>query len=283
MTNIYDNRRCSLGEGALWHPERQQLFWFDIIGKRLLSVQDGQQLEWQFDNNVSAAGWIDRDNLLIASDNAFLTLNLETGAVTHLLDLEADNATTRSNDGRADPWGGFWIGTMGRKAEPGAGTIYRLFQGEVRPLFRGITITNTICFAPDGSQAYFSDTARQQIMVQPLDEDGWPQGDARVFLDLSGSGRNPDGAVVDASGCLWVAIWGESEVIRIAPDGQIMQSVPLPAVQPTCPAFGGPNRDLLFVTSAAVDLHDPTDSDGRTFCLPAGVTGQAEHRVHAWA
>lgn len=190
MTNIYDNRRCSLGEGALWHPERQQLFWFDIIGKRLLSVQDGQQLEWQFDNNVSAAGWIDRDNLLIASDNAFLTLNLETGAVTHLLDLEADNATTRSNDGRADPWGGFWIGTMGRKAEPGAGTIYRLFQGEVRPLFRGITITNTICFAPDGSQAYFSDTARQQIMVQPLDEDGWPQGDARVFLDLSGSGRS---------------------------------------------------------------------------------------------
>ena len=129
MTALFDPRMCDLGEGPVGHPDRQQLFWFDILGKRLLSqTSDGPQ-EWHFPELVSAAGVIDRDTLMIASETALFRCNLETGAKREIAALEADNPTTRSNDGRADPFGGFWIGTMGKQAEPGAGAIYRYYRG----------------------------------------------------------------------------------------------------------------------------------------------------------
>lgn len=279
MTQIFDDRPCQLGEGPLWHPERSQLFWFDILGKRLLSNVLGQKLVWNFDRHVSAAGWVDGDTLLVASDQALLLLDLTSGQTSHLIDLEADNPVTRSNDGRADPLGGFWIGTMGLNAEPGAGTIYRYFRGELRPLFRGLTITNSICFAPDGTTAYFSDTSTKRIMAQTLDAEGWPDGAPRLLIDLTDSDRDPDGAVVDAEGCLWVAIWGKNEVIRISPEGRILQSITLPAIQPSCPAFGGPGHHVLYVTSAWDSLNSRGPSDGCTLMLPDVGTGQSEHRV----
>ena len=157
---IFDDTQCTLGEGPLWHPLRGTLFWFDILGKRLHS-KAGQ---WQFDDYVSAAGWVDADRLIIASQTALIRFDLSDGSQTPLCPLEADNPVTRSNDGRADPQGGFWIGTMGINAEPGAGAIYRYFKGELRQLFAPVTISNAICFAPDGKTAYFTDTPTQKIM-----------------------------------------------------------------------------------------------------------------------
>ena len=112
MTDVFDIRRCELGEGPLWHPERKQLYWFDIPGKRLLTQNDDGPQEWHFPGCVSAAGWIDRDTLMIASETALFRFNLETGSKRDIVALESDNPVTRSNDGRADPFGGFWIGTM---------------------------------------------------------------------------------------------------------------------------------------------------------------------------
>ena len=157
---IFDQTQCQLGEGPLWHPTRKQLFWFDILGKRLHT----KGRHWQFDNHVSAAGWIDQDSLLIATDNALRHFDIATGKHRAVCPLEADNPVTRSNDGRADPQGGFWIGTMGINAEEGAGAIYRYYKGELRQLFAPISISNAICFAPDGKAAYFTDTPTQKIM-----------------------------------------------------------------------------------------------------------------------
>ena len=115
---VFDDRSCSLGEGPLWHPLRNQLFWFDIIGKKLLSVDAEGPKSWQFDEFVSAAGWVDIDTLLVASASGLWRFNLTTGDRSLVCHLEHNNAVTRSNDGRADPWGGFWIGTMGIDANP---------------------------------------------------------------------------------------------------------------------------------------------------------------------
>jgi sugar lactone lactonase YvrE len=110
---VFDARICGLGEGALWHPRRGQLFWFDILGKRMLTqTPDGPQ-DWTFAEMVSAAGWLDHDNLLIASETALFRFDLTTGQRHNVVALEANNPATRSNDGRADRQGGFWIGTMG--------------------------------------------------------------------------------------------------------------------------------------------------------------------------
>lgn len=276
---VHDPRACRLGEGPLWHPERRQLFWFDILGKRLLSRDGNAQREWQFAEHVSAAGWVDAARLLIASESALFLFDLETGRRRELVPLEAENPVTRSNDGRADPWGGFWIGTMGRNAEEKAGAIYRYYRGELRCLFDGITISNAICFSPDRATAYFTDTRSRRIMRQPLGKDGWPEGEPAVFVDLTGEGLNPDGAVVDAEGCLWNAQWGAARVARYGPDGRFLSAIPFPARQMTCPAFGGDGLRRLFATSATQGLSEKTNTDGQTFATEVDVAGQAEHRV----
>jgi sugar lactone lactonase YvrE len=277
---VFDDRVCLLGEGPLWHPVLQQLFWFDIMGKRLLTRDADGEREWQFDRYVSAAGWIDADRLLIASDRDLFLFELATGLETHIAGLESDNPVTRSNDGRADPRGGFWIGTMGLNAEPGAGSLFRYFRGEVRCLRDGVTIPNAICFSPDGHHAYFADTAEHIVWRYSLDADGWPDGEPQVFLDHRTSRLNPDGAVIDADGRFWCAEWGESRVACYGPDGAFLSAVKLPAPQPTCPAFGG---SYLYVTTARQGLPDGAiecaPHSGKTLRIAVEARGQAEHRV----
>ncbi|MDP4990249.1 MAG: SMP-30/gluconolactonase/LRE family protein, partial [Marivita lacus] len=248
----------------------------DILGKRMLST-DGQ--DWDFDEMVSAAGWVDRDTLLIASETALSTFNLTTHACETVTLLEHDNPITRSNDGRADPMGGFWIGTMGKNAEPGAGAIYRYYEGRLTRLFDKITISNAICFAPDGRHAFYTDTRKRKILRVALDDDGFPAAKPDLFVDLSAEGLNPDGAVVDASGNLWVAQWGASRVACYSPDGVFLRAVDVPARQPSCPAFGGPDLSMLYITTAAEGLDPAGKKDGMTFAAPSGTTGQKEHRV----
>lgn len=279
MTEVFDSRRCQLGEGPLWHPERKQLFWFDILGKKLLSKVGDTPLEWRFGEHVSAAGWIDMETLILASESGLYRFELSSGARTLLVPLEADDPVTRSNDGRADPFGGFWIGTMGLNAEKGAGAIYRFFDGKLSRLYENLTITNAICFSPDGEFAYFTDTVTGKILRQPLDAQGWPVGGTEEFVDLEPGGLNPDGAVVDSRGNLWNAQWGAGRVGCYDAHGKYQSNVAVNARQASCPAFGGEDLKTLFVTTAAVGLEDTGDGAGQTFACRVDVAGQAEHRV----
>ncbi len=267
---IFDDTKCELGEGPLWHPLRQQLFWFDILGKRLHT----KGKHWDFDDFVSAAGWIDHDTLLVASSRALMRFDIPSGQTKHLCDLEADNSVTRSNDGRADPQGGFWIGTMGLNAEMGAGTIYRYYRGELRALYTDLQITNAICFAPSGSTAYFTDTNTQMIMAVALDAEGWPIGAPKLHIDLRGTDYRPDGAVVDRSGNLFSAQWGVGRVAVYDPKGCFIEAFPIPAIQASCPAFGG---QTLYCTTAAVGKNGA--DDGMTYAVETTYTGQTEHQV----
>lgn len=273
--SVHDARQCSLGEGPLWHPLRSQLFWFDINAHQLLTA--GHM--WQFDEYVSAAGWVDKDTLLVASETQLFAFDLRNGTQTHVAPLEADTDVTRSNDGRADPQGGFWIGTMGKAAEPGAGAIYRYFKGQLRKLFAPITISNSICFSPDGRTAYFCDTPQKQIMAVDLDPQGWPETEPRIAVDLTSTGENPDGSVVDAQGNIWNAQWGSGRVACYTPAGDFVRAIDVPGTHTTCPAFGGPNGDTLFVTSATEGLTAPNAAQGQTFAISDVAMGQKEHQV----
>jgi sugar lactone lactonase YvrE len=267
--------RCALGEGAFWHPERAAFFWFDITGRTLHT----QARSWTFDEMVSAAGWTDLNRLLVASESRLFLFDLDTGAQETLCALEAGNTVTRSNDGRADPQGGFWIGTMGKTAEPGAGAIWRWSRGALRRLWSGVTIPNAICFPPDGRSACFTDTTTRRLMRVALDSAGWPQGDPVCWLDLSAQGLNPDGAVFDADGRLWLAQWGAGRVAVHGPDGALLQAVPVPAAHVSCPAFGGPGLGDLFVTTARQGLDAPGPLDGASFVAAGMGRGLPEHRV----
>jgi sugar lactone lactonase YvrE len=252
---IFDARPCELGEGPLWHPLRHELFWFDILNRTLHS----QTQSWAFSGYVSAAGWISRDALLLASESGLIRFDLTTG--TEQLVAAAGTSATRSNDGRADRQGGFWFGTMGKRAEKGAGAIWRWYKGELRQLFPGVSIPNSICFTPDGRAAHFSDTAAGKVMKVALDTNGWPKGDPHLWLDLDRAGLNPDGAVIDAEGRFWNAQWGAGRVAAYSPDGIFLEAVETPdAPHSSCPAFGGPDLTTLFVTTALEHM----DAEART-------------------
>ncbi|AUH35091.1 SMP-30/gluconolactonase/LRE family protein [Paracoccus tegillarcae] len=279
VVSIFDQRRCLLGEGPLWHPARQQPFWFDIHGRKLMTRDATGQRDWQFDEFVSAAGWIDHDRLLVASQTALTVFDLADGSNGQSWPLEAQNIATRANDGRADPMGGFWIGTMAIDKPRGQrGSIYRFHKGEIRKLYDKIGVSNAICFAPDGRLAYYSDTDVAIIMCQDLDGEGWPKGEPRVFADLKAEGLRPDGAVVDAEGNMWNAQFGASRVVCYGPDGAERCVINVPARNTTCPAFIGADLDRMMVTSAGEGLNG--ESDGMTFVVDGlDVRGQAEHQV----
>ena len=280
---IFDHRACVLGEGPLWHPIREQLFWFDILGKKLLTQTASGPKEWQFAENVSAAGWVDQSLLLIASETGLIQFDVDTDVQTVICGLEVDIPSNRSNDGRVDPLGGFWIGTMSKTQDPGAGAIYRYYKGELRCLFRSITISNAICFPPGGAFAHFCDTSTGRVMRVTLDAEGWPNATPEVFLNLKSQGFHPDGAVIDATGVMWLAQWGAARVAAYAPDAQFLRAVTFDAPHTSCPAFGGPGNMTLFCTTALEDMpaaavaHYP--NAGKTFAMPNMAKGQYEHQV----
>lgn len=279
---VHSDIACALGEGPLWHPLREQLFWFDILGHRM-HCDNGEI--WQFNEHVSAAGWIDRDTLLIASENSLLTFNLVTGDADDLCPLEDDDPNTRSNDGRTDPWGGFWIGTMRKDARNHGGAIYRYYKGALEQLYAPVSITNGIAFAPDRSCAYWADTASSKVFRVLLDDDGWPRAAPNLFLDMAEHGLNPDGSIVAADGSYLNAQWGASRVSRYTPDGSFMEAIRLPTSHVTCPALGGPDLSTLFVTSAQEGLtRDQLEAEpkaGQTFRVDVTghIKGLPEYQV----
>jgi sugar lactone lactonase YvrE len=275
---IFDSRPCELGEGPLWHPVCERLFWFDILNRTLHS----QTRSYAFPFIVSAAGWTGPGTLLLASETGLHHLNLDSG--DHSPFAPMDDAALRSNDGRADRQGGFWFGMMGKRAEPGAGAIWRWYRGELRALFRGLTIPNAISFTPDGRAAQFTDTLTGKVLKVALDPDGWPVGAPQVWLDLTAEGLNPDGAVVDADGLFWNAQWGAGRVAAYAPDGTFVRSVETPgAPQASCPAFGGPDMKTLFITTAlegmSAEDRAKHPASGQVFAFPGVARGIPEPQV----
>lgn len=275
---------CDLGEGPLWHPIRQSLFWFDINAFKIHNWHEGKLETWVFSEPVSAAGWIDEDNLIVASASALIKLSLSTGNKDTLVKLEGDMPQNRSNDGRADPWGGFWVGTMGLKAEPNLGSIYRFYKGELRKLHQNITIPNSICFSPDQSFGYFADTRKKKIWKQELDAaTGWPIDDPVVFVDLEAQDLHPDGSVCDSEGYLWNAQFGASRIARYNPNGILDRTLDLPVSQITCPAFGGEDFNTIYTTTAFEGLSSEDLQKqplaGRLFYFQTEIVGLAEYQV----
>jgi len=281
---VFDATPCELGEGLLWHPLRQELFWFDIMGGTLYWRHDKEIHNWKFPHTVSAAGWIDEDTLLVAGQTSLLRFEISTGKTEEILQREPEDLPIRFNDGRADPWGGFWIGTMGFNGEKNAGTIYRYYRGELRKLYQPISISNAMCFSPDRRFGYYADTPRQIIWRQALDEKhGWPVGDPEAYLNFTGSDIFPDGAICDFDGFIWNAQWGLGRLVRYSPQAQAVQMLELPTAHITCPALGGSDMRDLFATSAIQGLNDQQLIEqplaGQTFISRAEIAGQREHQV----
>ena len=183
----------------------------------------------------------------------------------------------RLNDGRVDRQGRFWIGGMVEDpARPSAARLYRIGQGRIAPQLDGLGIANGLCWSPDGTVCYFADSRQKVIWRFAFDPDRGTLSDRQEFARPPAGA--PDGATVDAEGYVWSALWGGGSVVRYAPDGRLDRVVTVPVSQPTCVAFGGPELDLLFVTSAATGLGGSETGAGDLFVYNAQVRGLPESR-----
>lgn len=293
MTNtaeLFIDSRCELGEGPIWHPGIQQLFWFDILNQTLFAATpDGHIRDrFIFKDVASAAAIVDNDTMIIASGAGMLRLELETDEVTVVAPLEADKPGNRPNDSRVHPSGGFWVGTMSRKGGqgPGQGGVYLYRGGQMEKIVETITIPNSICFSPDARTAYLADTMTGLIRKAAVDpESGKPIGDWQPFASTEGHRGGPDGSVVDAEGYLWNARWNGSCVVRHAPDGSVDRIIEVPVPRVTCPCFGGKDLRTLYITTAREGM-TPAELEqfphsGSVFAIEVDVPGQEEPRVIA--
>ena len=211
-TRILSAERCQLGEGPTYDASTGTAWWFDILERRLFEcrIADGATTIHTLPTMGSALARIDAERQLVVTDDGLYVRTLADGRMELFAAVEAENPLTRSNDARVHPSGTLWFGTMGRRAETGAGAIYALHAGKVMRLYPDISIPNAICFSPSGETGYFTDTARNVLNRVALDAaTGLPVGDPEPLIhhrDVGGL----DGAVVDADGLIWNARWGAS-------------------------------------------------------------------------
>jgi len=284
-TSILSADRCHLGEGPTYDAATGTAWWFDILEGRLFQADlgSGQVRTHELGRMASALARIDAQRQLIVAEDGLYIRSVADGGMTRYCPLEDDNPRNRSNDARVHPCGTFWIGTMGRKAEAGAGAIYALHRGEISRLFASVTIPNAICFSPDGALGYFADTATNVLYRVGLDPaTGLPSGAPEQLLQHSGVG-GLDGAVVDADGQIWNARWGGGCIDVYSPQGGHLRCLRVPARQASCPAFVGADLSRLLVTSAWQDMDEAARADdpdhGRTFLMEVAARGRPEPDV----
>ncbi len=246
----------TLGEGIQWHAG-SGLWWTDIQQALLMHLPVGSDnaVTVPMPERVGSFALIDGDdrNMLCAFETGIGIAARSGGDVDWLYRPETLRPGLRFNDGRVDRQGRFWAGTMvedAALAAAGTGALYCLdSNGAAHMRHGGVAISNGLAWSPDGRTMYFADSPKRTIMAFDFDVDSGAIGRPRLFATTP-DGAYPDGATVDADGCLWSAQWGASRIVRYRPDGKVDKMIELPVSQPTCVAFGGDRLDELYVTSA---------------------------------
>lgn len=255
------SEQCQLGEGTRWDDRRGELLRVDILAGRV--YRDGVDAEgalvpisrYQVSGTVGAVAPIhDDQGWLLATDRWFTYLS-PNGELRPLVEVAPEG--TRMNDAACDPQGRFWGGTLAHDQHPGGGALYRLDRnGHTELILDDLTISNGLGWSPDGATMYLADSGPGVIHAFRFDPDPGTVSDHRVLVNVPSDVGSPDGLTVDASGDLWVAIYGGGRVQRYAPDGELRQELLVPAEQTTCCAFGGPGLNLLYVTTATENWTD---------------------------
>lgn len=272
-----------LGEGVLWDARLGCAVWTDIQSSRFWLWQPGSEPEsFALPQRLGSIALTDTPGTYLGGfEHGFARFTPATGAFEMLAPVTADHPHLRLNDGRVDRTGTFWAVSMVESKGRPHGSLWRYGGGsDATPFFDDIIIPNSLCWSRDGTQMYFTDTVRQIIRRYAFDAALGPVGEPEIFATTTGA-RYPDGSCIDADDHLWNAQWGSGEVVRYRPDGSIDRRIALPVSQPSCVAFGGPDRNLLFVTTARDGLSEERLAAeplaGALFVFETDVTGLPEN------
>ncbi len=271
-----------IGEGPAWDAARQSLLWTDIAGRRIHRLQVATGDVWTRDLEQMAGAVLPRADggLALCLQDGVWLCDTDDGPLRLLTAVEPHDGTTRLNDVKSDRTGRLWGGTMALDARADAGALYRIDpDGQLTTIACPVTISNGIEWSLDGSRMYYIDTATQRMDVFDFDLVAGNAVGRRPFIQFDGSLGVPDGMTIDREGCLWVAFYDGWAVRRFTPSGELQRTVELPVARATSCAFGGPDLDQLYVTSARdglsrVDLAEQPHA-GSLFVIEPGIAGLA--------
>jgi sugar lactone lactonase YvrE len=274
--------RASLGEGALWHAPTQTLYWVDILGQKVFAYDPatGENRSTEVGSDVGTVVVRKAGGLMVGLREGFAWVEPESGQVQLLAPIAHSAPDERLNDGKCDPAGRFWAGTIASRDGRGVGRLYRMDPDHsLHIMLEGIACSNGIVWTADARTMYYIDTPTRQVWGFEYDKDIGAIENKRIAIEVDPEHGHPDGMAIDAEDTLWIAMWGGGRVCRFDPrSGRLLDMVTVPSArQTTSCAFGGPNLDELFITSARDGLKDHELAEqpeaGSLFRARVGVRG----------
>lgn len=278
---------AELGEVPVYDDRADALVWIDVFGRALhrTAWASGATESWSLPETVGCHALCESPEVaLVALHGGLSSLDLRSGDLTPLVAAPYDTAHERFNDGRCDAAGNLWVGTIrlpDSDRPNGSGHFYKFSRGVLTAEIAGVTVANGIAFSPDDRTLYLADRVNARLLRYPFDPDAGAAEDPEVFVRLDPAWI-PDGAAVDTEGGYWIALFGQGEVRRYTPDGELDRVIALPVSRPTMCAFAGPELDVLVVTTArwGLDAEQLTAEPlaGRVLTLDVGARGRPEPR-----
>ncbi len=272
-----------LGEAPFWSVDEGVLYWVDIDGKSILRInpESGKRQSFAQDHEVGCVVPRRNGGFVPGIDSGLAYVNADLTAVDLFASPESGIPDTRFNDGKCDRRGRFWVASADRNEAEPLGALYCLNgSGRLVRALSGIIIGNGMGWSPDNRTMYFTDTGYGTIYALDYDIETGTTQNRRVFKQVDAQEGLPDGLTVDAEGFIWSAHWSGWRVTRYDPDGRIERIIDMPVPNVTSLAFGGPNLDQLFVTTARLGLNDQEIGEaplsGGLFVIEVGVRGLPE-------
>ena len=247
-----------VGECPLWHPTEHKLYWVDTRRPAIQRLEnDGSVTVWNMPTNIGSIVFRRNGNLIGALKNGFFEIDLSTGSLEIITDPEPNLPENRLNDGKCDAKGRFWCGSRDPTDTNPGGSLYRLNpDNSCKKMDSGFIVSNGMAFSPDGKTMVFGDSRGDTIWKYDLDPESGEIHNKRVYIKTDGVPWRVDGATFDSEGYYWCAMIGDGAVGRYDPDGRLDRVIRMPVTHPTMCNFGGPNLDILYVTSGTVFLNE---------------------------
>jgi sugar lactone lactonase YvrE len=272
---------AKLGEGAIWNYKTKELYWVDIEGKSLniFNPKTNQNRSLSTASHIGTVVPKNEDEALIALFDGIYTMNLQTGQTTLFSDMKEALIGSRLNDGKCDPSGRLWVGSMNWQQEKGKAKLFAIkSDSSVTTKIDSVTISNGIVWTKNKKTMYYIDTPTSQIKAYDYDNATGDISNKRVVVEISEDLGHPDGMTIDAEDMVWVGMWNGNAVIRFNPKtGELLKKIEVPAHNVTSCAFGGDNLETLYITTSKLDMTEEEIGRyplaGSVFKVNPGVKG----------
>lgn len=273
--------KASLGEGAFWNYKTQEFYWIDIVSKKFHIYNPATKANKSYDmpSEIGTVVPFTEKEAVVALADGVYTVNLISGELNMLSDAENKMTENRFNDGKCDPLGNLWVGSMHLKQSEPKANLYKINQkGKATKMLGNITISNGIVWTSDNKAMYYIDTPTGNVRAFDYDISNATITNERVVVKVPESVGYPDGMAIDEENMIWVCMWNGNAVVRFNPNtGEVLQKIKVPAHNVTSCAFGGKNLDELYITTARVDMSNDELEQyplaGSIFKVKPGVKG----------